>query len=402
MKSMSLRPGLFLALGFVILLMPEILKVYFIMPFPGSQHENHVELAYNINRLIWLSRIVGGGLFLLAAFAILQGTSILKKLGVIVLISFSAGIIYLTNFVMLADKMFYQPETKVLKTLNENKVDDGRSVIAVQLNGEAKAYPIYIMGYHHQVRDTVGGEPVMVTYCTVCRTGRVYKPEVDGKPETFRLVGMDEFNAMFEDATTKSWWRQATGECCAGPLKGHRLTEIPSAQMTLLRWKELNPKTLVMQPDPKFMAQYKSLSGYDDGVIRGGLVGTDSVSGQPKSWVVGVVTKGGEKLYDWNTLKEKHFINDVVGSEPIILVLEKDNRSFHAFSRVVNDSIVELSYDPEKNLLYDMSASDPTIWTMKGEWQKPGLTMPGLKPVQAYQEFYHSFTTFHPTAAVYK
>lgn len=62
----------------------------------------------------------------------------------------------------------------------------------------------------------------MVTYCTVCRTGRVYSPMVNGKLETFRLVGMDHFNAMFEDASTKSWWRQSNGDCIAGPLK--RLT----------------------------------------------------------------------------------------------------------------------------------------------------------------------------------
>ena len=42
----------------------------------------------------------------------------------------------------------------------------------------------------------------MVTYCTVCRTGRVFSPIVEGQPETFRLVGMDHFNAMFEDEGT--------------------------------------------------------------------------------------------------------------------------------------------------------------------------------------------------------
>jgi hypothetical protein len=67
----------------------------------------------------------------------------------------------------------------------------------------------------HQVRDSINHIPVMVTYCTVCRTGRIYNPIVNGKAETFRLVGMDHFNAMFEDATTKSWWRQSTGECIA-------------------------------------------------------------------------------------------------------------------------------------------------------------------------------------------
>ena len=101
-----------------------------------------------------------------------------------------------------------------------------RLVIGVVNNGEAKAYPIRFLGYHHQVQDTVGGKPVIVTYCTVCRTGRVFEPMVNGKPEKFRLVGMDHFNAMFEDATTKSWWRQVNGEAITGKLKGQQLPEV--------------------------------------------------------------------------------------------------------------------------------------------------------------------------------
>jgi hypothetical protein len=120
--------------------------------------------------------------------------------------------------------------------LHDNKVDRKKLVIGVVSNNEAKAYPIQIIGYHHQVRDTIGNTPIMVTYCTVCRTGRVFSPVVNGKPETFRLVGMDHFNAMFEDATTESWWQQATGVAVTGKLKGKALQEIPSTQSTLESW----------------------------------------------------------------------------------------------------------------------------------------------------------------------
>ena len=74
-----------------------------------------------------------------------------------------------------------------------------------QLDGEARAYPIQLIGYHHQVCDTVGGKPIMVTYCTVCRTGRVFDPVIKGQPETFRLVGMDHFN------TIVAWPKTSTG-----------------------------------------------------------------------------------------------------------------------------------------------------------------------------------------------
>lgn len=77
-----------------------------------------------------------------------------------------------------------------------NKVDTARLVVGIEIEGEARAFPVQFIGYHHQVRDTVAGKQVMVSYCTVCRTGRVFSPVIDGRSETFRLVGMDHFNAM--------------------------------------------------------------------------------------------------------------------------------------------------------------------------------------------------------------
>ena len=113
----------------------------------------------------------------------------------------------------------------------ENRVPLDRLVVGIEVKGEARAYPLMFIGYHHQVPDVAGGEPVLVTYCTVCRTGRVWSPMVNGKNEEFRLVGMDHFNAMFEDATTGSWWRQVNGEAITGKLKGTMLREFPAEHM---------------------------------------------------------------------------------------------------------------------------------------------------------------------------
>jgi hypothetical protein len=43
-------------------------------------------------------------------------------------------------------------------------VSDGDMVLAVELNGDAAAYPIRQVAYHHVVQDTIGGIPVLVTY----------------------------------------------------------------------------------------------------------------------------------------------------------------------------------------------------------------------------------------------
>jgi hypothetical protein len=37
-------------------------------------------------------------------------------------------------------------------------------VLAVEINGEAAAYPVRLMAYHHLVEDVVGGTPIVATY----------------------------------------------------------------------------------------------------------------------------------------------------------------------------------------------------------------------------------------------
>ena len=59
--------------------------------------------------------------------------------------------------------MFYQPSIKNFSAAAENKMDSDKLVIGIEINGESRAYPIQIIGYHHQVKDTVGNTPVMIT-----------------------------------------------------------------------------------------------------------------------------------------------------------------------------------------------------------------------------------------------
>jgi hypothetical protein len=287
--------------------------------------------------------------------------------------------------------MFYQPKEKLFADASSDTTNKDKLVIGVALNKEAKAYPIGIIGYHHQVKDTVGGQPILVTYCTVCRTGRVYSPFVKGRPELFRLVGMDHFNAMFEDAGTGSWWQQATGIAITGPLKGARLAEIPSAQMSLGDWQALHPGSLTLQPDPHFKAKYDSLTGYDEGTIESSLEKRDTGSWKFKSWVIGVRFNGQARAYDWNRLVHQRIIQDAVGDSALLLTILPDNRTFYALIRP--DSL-HFHYDTGAHLLKDEGTQ--STWNADGECVAGPMKGQKLVAMQAYQEFWHSWKTFHP------
>ena len=371
----------FFWLGVIGLLLFEIANVYFIMPMPGSQRMNSIGFAYFLYHSRWKIRIFLALIMIIGLVNASWKRNWVPVIPIVLLLVVG----YMANFKMAADHMFYQPKKLLLVSAAENKVDSGRLVLGVEMNGQAKAYPIRFLGFHHQVQDTIGGKPIMVTYCTVCRTGRVYEPIVNGKYEKFRLVGMDHFNAMFEDMTTKSWWRQVTGDAIAGKLKGQQLPEVFSTQTSLAQWVALHPNTLIMQADSTYIKSFDTTGNFESGKSKNQLTGTDSLSWKDKSWVIGVKAGKNKKVYDWNNLKSQRIMQDKIENTPVVIVLTNDNKSFFAFERPTENS--------QFNLMHDTLTDGHYHYRIDGKGIDTSFS---LRPLQASQEFWHSWRTFYP------
>jgi Protein of unknown function (DUF3179) len=365
----------------------EVLHVWFIMPLPGSQRMRSLDIAYAMHTWRWPLR---------ALFALLVaagGPRAWRRVDwrrwlVPLALGVMAAVAYVTNRVMAADQMFRQPTVFTMLPAATNRVPLDRLVVGIEVNGEARAYPLMFIGYHHQVRDTVGGQEVLVSYCTVCRTGRVFSPLVDGRIERFRLVGMDLWNAMFEDEHTGSWWRQANGEAVTGTHKGKALDEIPSQQLSLAQWLALHPASLVMQGDPAFTDEYAKDYSFENGTSRKSLTGTDTTSWGEKSWVVGIVADGEARAFDWRRFRRERVINATVGHTPIVLALASDTVSFFAYVRP--DSMVRF------RLVGDSLVGASQSYHIGGTGAAGALT-----PIPASQEFWHSWRTFQPGTLKY-
>ncbi len=382
-------------IGLLILIFTEFLRVYFIMPFPGSQQWDTIKIAYFLHHHAWWLRAAGLLLLVYPAYQLIRSKTLKNYIVAALPFLLWLTLYFVVSNKMQADKMFYQPKQVRMLPVTENVVPRNTVIIGLSLNGLQRAYPLELIGYHHQVRDTVGGEPVMVTYCTVCRTGRIFSPMVQGKAETFRLVGMDHFNAMFEDSRTESWWRQVNGEAVAGPLRGMRLKELPAEQMTLEAWIARYPNTLILQPDSTFADEYAKLSGYSTGRKKGKLTGTDSLSWKDKSWVIGITLGSENRAYDWRHLLQERLIHDKLSGVPLLLVVQPDNLSYHVWQRPDT-----LTFQiTESGELTD--ANTGSLWNYSGQCVSGKLEGNILKPVQAYLEYWHSWRTFQPKTTRY-
>ena len=115
----------------------------------------------------------------------------------------------------------------------ESPWKDDETVIGVSLNGESRAYPIAILDWHELVNDTLGGQPILVSYCPLCGTGMVFEREIGGRVRSFGVSGLlYQSDVLLYDRGSESLWSQIASEAISGPERGTRLEIMRSSQMS--------------------------------------------------------------------------------------------------------------------------------------------------------------------------
>ena len=76
------------------------------------------------------------------------------------LVAFSAVMARMNYF----EWMFHPIAAPGFEAEAASKLDAGEMIMAVRLGGDARAYPISEMAYHHILNDVVNGVPIAVTY----------------------------------------------------------------------------------------------------------------------------------------------------------------------------------------------------------------------------------------------
>ena len=92
-------------------------------------------------------------------------------------------------------------------------LEDLEPVILLEIDGDARAFPLQIMTWHEIVNDEVGGTPVSVTFCPLCNSAITFDRRLDGVVYDFGTSGnLRNSNLVMWDRQTESWWQQFTGK----------------------------------------------------------------------------------------------------------------------------------------------------------------------------------------------
>ena len=67
-------------------------------------------------------------------------------------------------------------QPKFLSVEETGFLGEKEPVVAFELDGDARAYPLQILIWHEIVNDVVAGKPVLITFCPLCNTANRLRP----------------------------------------------------------------------------------------------------------------------------------------------------------------------------------------------------------------------------------
>lgn len=229
------------------------------------------------------------------------------------------------------------PQFVTLSSAN-SWLHDREPVIAVQRNGVAKAYPLQILIWHEIVNDTLGDEPIAVTFCPLCNSAVAFQRQLDEHVLDFGTTGrLRHSDLVMWDRQTESWWQQLTGEAIIGTLAGKRLTMIPASLVSYAAFKQTFPDGRVLSQETGFHREYgrNPYRGYDASDSTPFLLsGSPDPRLPPMERVVAITLEGQNKAYPYRVLAEQRVVYDTVGTQTVVVLYNAGTASALDESRI--------------------------------------------------------------------
>lgn len=297
-------------------------------------------------------------------------------------------------------------------------VDDPEPGLALEIDGDARFYPLSIMTSHEIVNDVVGNLPVAVTYCPLCNSAIVIDRNVDGRVLRFGVSGLlRNSDLVMWDDVTESLWQQLTGEGLVGEFAGTQLTFVPSSIKSYGDFKDQYPEGLVLGPDQGFGFDYgfNAYVGYSSRTTPYEPFFSAELDTRYPALerVVNVTIGDVAKAYPFSVASAEGAINDVVNGSPIVVfaggdtVDNLDSQLIRegetigtgiAFSRVVDgETLTFLTHD----VLTFEDVETGSIWDLNGTAIDGPMAGASLESVVHGNEFWFAWAAFNDGAEVY-
>lgn len=294
-------------------------------------------------------------------------------------------------------------------------------VIALEIDGKARAYPLAVLIWHEIVNDVLNGEPVLVTFCPLCNSAIVFSREVNDDVLTFGVSGnLRNSDLIMWDRQTQSWWQQFSGEAIVGSYTGTRLQIIPSVLTSYGDFAARYPDGEVLSRETGFTREYGTnpYFNYDsssqpflfEGEIDPRLPATHHV-------LAGVID-GQPVAYPFRILSEVRVVNDTIGATDVVALWQWSMVS--ALDQVVIDESIDIGWAALYNRRIETSSGELTLtfqlndvglvvdYETSSVWDAFGFAREGilagtqLELLPAAPHFWFAWAAFQPDTRIYE
>jgi hypothetical protein len=206
-------------------------------------------------------------------------------------------------------------------------VADDDLVITLSYKGEYRAYPSRILDHHEIVNDTIGGDPLAITWCPLCGSAVGIRRTVAGKLTEFGVSGvLYNSDLVLYDRETETLWDQIEAKGIVGTLTGEQLERVPVSMSRWAKWRDRHPDTLVLSTETGFEYDYTKdrYAEYRDstGLFMPVSASDDRV--HAKTVVFGFDLVSGDIAYTASMLEDKVSYRHELNGEEAVITLHDD------------------------------------------------------------------------------
>jgi hypothetical protein len=286
-------------------------------------------------------------------------------------------------------------------------------VMVLTLNDETRAYPLQILTWHEIVNDTVGGVPVVVTYCPLCNSAIAFERQVEGDVYEFGTSGLlRHSDLIMYDRTTESLWQQLTGEAIVGDLAGKQLAFIPASIVSFEDFQAAYPDGLVLSRETGYSRRYgqNPYVGYDSPFL---FQGEPDGRLPAMERVVTIALNGVDVAYPLSALAEAGVINDRQGGQAVVVFYAAGTSSALDAVTIAEGADVgatgvfdphldgqQLTFQSEDGRIVDEQTSSQ--WNILGQATAGPLAGQSLIPLVHGDHFWFAWAAFKADTIIYQ
>lgn len=289
-------------------------------------------------------------------------------------------------------------------------------VIALEINGDARAYPLQILTWHEIINDVVGEIAVTITFCLLCNSAIVFKRNHQGITYDFGTSGLlRHSDLVMYDRQTESLWQQFTGEAIVGVMTGEQLMMIPSGLIGFEQFQAAYPAGKILSKETGYSREYgrNPYPGYDD-IRNNPFLFRDPLDERLPAMARVVTVSDGKyhNAYPVELLEKLGVIHHQLGNQAVVIFHQDGVSSALDTTRIANGDDVgatgvfvplvgkqELTFIKERGFVDEQTGSH---WNIVGQAILGPLKGKQLERLVHADQFWFSWGAFRPDTLIYQ